>query len=122
MLKKSELEGEICTTFGYGFPKEVVPRYEVDEAHKTLGCWVSPSLDQTKQKEEVIKKCEQWVQRVAASHLKAHEKLLAYDTVLLQQIEYRLAASCFSKKRLQGNYEILHDSIMPWIPHSSTFQ
>jgi len=98
MLKKSEIEGEIRTRFGYGFPKEVVPRYEVDEAHKTLGCWVSPSLNQTKQKEEVIKKCEQWVQRVAASHLKAHEKLLAYDMVLLRQIEYRLAASCFSRE------------------------
>jgi len=64
-----------------------------------------------------MKKCEQWVQRIAASYLKAHEKLLAYTTVLLRQIEYRLAASCFLQKDCDKIMKSLYDSIMPRASH-----
>jgi len=40
----------------FGFPKEIVPRHEVDESHKTLGCWVFPSLDKKKTKRRSYEK------------------------------------------------------------------
>jgi len=98
MMSNIEIEGIINTRNGHDSIPQIVPRFEVTAEHKTLGCYVSPTMNQTKQKKELIKKCEAWVQRVAASFLRGHEKLLAYDSVLLRQLEYRLAASCLTKK------------------------
>jgi hypothetical protein len=96
MKRIYEEPGILRTKSSHSSKPETVPRYEVNQSHKTLGCWVNPMMDQKKQKEDLIIKCEKWVQRVAASYLRPHEKLLAYDSVLLRQMEYRLVTACFT--------------------------
>jgi len=41
-----------------------VPQLNVDKAHKTLGCWVCPIMNQKKKIKELKKWCMKWVQRV----------------------------------------------------------
>ena len=101
MKRIYEESGTLRTQSSYQSEPEIVPRYEIDKSHKTLGCWVNPMMNKKKQKEDLIKKCEIWVQRVATSYLQPHEKLLAYDSVLLRQLEYRLVAACFTFKDCQ---------------------
>ena len=112
MKKISELEGELRTKSSFQTTPELVPRYEVDKSHKTLGCWVCPSMCQKRQKQDLMQKCESWVKQVATSHLKPHEKLMSYDTVLERQLEYRLATACFFTRGLQRNYEDIQKSIV----------
>jgi len=87
-----------CTVDSFMNAKIPVPQSEVDVPHKTLGCWVCPLLDQSVQGSELNKMCVKWVQRVAGSFLKATEKILAYNYVLLKQLEYKLPTTCLSKK------------------------
>ena len=75
MKKIYKIEGELKTRPSFEDLAQLVPRFEIDKAHKTLGCWVCPSLDQSKQKNEMIKCCKKWVERVKTSFLKAHEKI-----------------------------------------------
>ena len=101
MKRMHEEIGILRTKSSHQSKPEIVPRYEVDKSHKTLCCWVNPMMNQNKQKGDLINICEKWVQRVAASYLQPHEKLLAYDSVLLRQMEKRLMASCFTLKDCQ---------------------
>jgi hypothetical protein len=92
-----EINEILQTRASFAENKVPVPQLEVDVAHKTLGCWVCPLLNQTKQVDELKKLCVKWVQRVTGSFLKASEKILAYNSVLLKQLEYRLPTTCLTK-------------------------
>jgi len=94
--KKNETKGELKTKPSYDEEEVVVPQYEVNQAHKMLGCWVCPALCQKKQKEVLISLCRKWSQKVVGKFLSATEKIQAYETVLLKQLEYRLAMSCLT--------------------------
>ena len=55
MMSNIEIEGIINTRDGHDSIPQIVPRFEVTAEHKTLGCYVCPTMNQTKQKKELIK-------------------------------------------------------------------
>ena len=89
----------------------MVPQLEVDVSHKTLGCWVCPVMDQKKQILELEKLCVKWVQRVTGSFLKADEKLLAFNSVLLKQLEYRLPTTCLTMQACEDIMKIYNPTL-----------
>ena len=52
MKRIYEESGILKTKSSHSSKPEIVPRYEVDQSHKTLGCWVNPIMNQRKQKED----------------------------------------------------------------------
>ena len=95
---KSEINHSLETRAAFHENPVSVPQLDVDEAHKTLGSWVCPIMNPEKQIIELKKMCRKWVQRVMGSFLKAHEEvILAYESVLLKQLEYRSPTTCLSK-------------------------
>ena len=84
-MSVSEINATISTKPSFTEEHVQVPQLEVDKAHKTLGCWVCPTMNQEKQIYELKKLCINWVQRVSGSFLKNSEVILAYETVLSKQ-------------------------------------
>ena len=109
-MSSSELSDSVLQTKPSFHEDEVeVPLYDVSKSHKTLGCWVSPTMNQTKQKKVLIEMCKKWSQRMTTSYLTAYEIRRAYESVLLKQIDYRLVTACFT-------YEDCEDIMKHYIP------
>ena len=109
-MSSSELSDSVLQTKPSFHEDEVeVPLYDVSKPHKTLGCWVSPTMSQAKQKKVLIEMCRKWSQRMTTSYLTAYEIRRAYESVLLKQIDYRLVTACFT-------YDDCKDIMKHYIP------
>ena len=73
-----------------------IKRLEPDEARKTLGCLISPTLNQLPQLNELKKMILDWKLRIIGSSLQNYLRIKAYNTVLKPRISYRLSTTSLS--------------------------
>ena len=96
MLKKDALPGELTTCPDFLSPPVTVPRLEVNQAHKTLGCWVAADGSQTTQYTVLEQLAKKWAATNRSSGLTPSEILMSYYSRLLPQITYRLVTTNLS--------------------------
>ena len=111
LLRKDALPGEINTRPDFSSPPVTVPRLEVNQAHKTLGCWVTADGSQNTQFTVLEKLSKKWASINRTSGLSPSEILMSYYSRLLPQITYRLVTTNFSYEQCES----LINSILPVI-------
>ena len=109
LLRKDALPGEIKTKPHFNSAPVTVPRLEVSQAHKTLGCWVAADGSQTAQFDVLSTLATAWANKNRTSGLSPKEILMSYYSRLLPQLSYRLVITNFSYKQCDS----IMSSVMP---------
>ena len=113
----SESPASLHTQPKFDSPPVLTPRLEYNQAHTTLGCTVAPNMDSSQQLAIVKKMASFWVHHVTTSFLSPTDKLRSFSSILVPQIGYRLALSCFSYDECDSIMKI----ITPTLLHASHF-
>ena len=111
LLYKDALPGELMTKPSFDSEAVSVPRLEVNEAHKTLGCWVAADGSQSKQFSVLSSLSSRWASKTRTSGLSHKDILLSYHSRLLPQLSYRLVTTSFSHPQCDQ----IMNTIMPVI-------
>ena len=96
LLRKEALPGELKTKPHFNSDPILIPRLEVNQAHKTLGCWVAADGSQTKQYQVFETLMSNWARKTRTSGLSHKDNLLSYHSRLLPQLSYRLVTTNFT--------------------------
>ena len=96
MLKKSALPGDLFTKPSFTSSPIQVPRLDISQAHKTLGCFVTANGNQTPQLDHLLELSRHWASKSRSSGLSAKDILLSFYSRLLPQLSYRFSISNFS--------------------------
>ena len=81
---------------GFSSEKIEIKRMESSTAHRTLGYFISPEGNYDVQINNLVEMAQQWSTKIQLSNLTGYQIVKAYQSVLLPQIQYRLAASSLS--------------------------
>ena len=112
-----ESPASLSTQPKFSSPSLLTPRLEYNAAHTTLGCTVAPNMNSNQQLEITKKIASYWVRHVTSSFLSPTDKLRSYHSILIPQIAYRLALSCFS----YDDCDMVMKIITPTLLHASHF-
>ena len=107
MLKRNTLPGELKTQPSFNTPPILVPRLDIMEAHKTLGCLVTANGSQLPQYNELVRLSKKWASKNRSSGLTSTEILLSYYSRLHPQLTYRLSTSNFSYSQCENLMHII---------------
>ena len=95
-LPKDDLEGTLRIKEGFHIAEKTVKRLEPDEAHKTLGHWIAPTGNDSKQKVEIRKKVDTWSTKMANAKLLPGDTQVAYNAFLLPALKYKIVSTNLS--------------------------
>ena len=115
ILNKTELPGEIEVFKNFNGEKVQIKRLEFDQAHRTLGYFVSPDGTSHAHYEFTEDLVNTWKARVTSSRLNSMQILKSYETVLQRQLVYRLVATSFTYEQC----DTLMKKISPILLHAS---
>lgn len=93
ILNTPEFESSLLVQNDLHSPRALVRLINFNDPHKTLGCFVPPSGNQSDTIKQLMMLARNWVNRIQQSTLKDFEVLLAYESVLMRQWVYRLLSS-----------------------------
>ena len=118
ILNKQQLPGDIEVFRNFGGEKVQIKRLDFDEAHRTLGYFVSPDGNNEAHYEFTSELVRKWKSRILSSRLTSFQIRKSYDSVLLRQIVYRLVATSFTYQQCND----LVKQISPILLHSAGMQ
>jgi hypothetical protein len=102
MTPKSDMvASSITLTSGLSNQRIAISHKDVNEAHLTLGVYLSPTGDMTQQYQHLLEKSNKCAVRVMTSNLTRLEACLAYRTTWLPAITYSLSNTTLTKKQLE---------------------
>ena len=70
-----------------------IKKLRPSEAHRTLGHFLAPDGNHTKQYQVIQQTIEKWIKMVSGSFLQNDEKLMAYKNYLVPQLKYKLIST-----------------------------
>ena len=95
-----------------------IAQMDVDESHKTLGCFVNPMGDSKSAFNQIMGFAREWRDANSTSRLRTHEILKSYYANLLPKIKYRLPTYTLTFDQC----ECIMKAIRPTILHSMSIQ
>ena len=69
---------------------KIVPLLKPNEPTKTLGVWMQPDQDMTRQLEYMSTQVKDWITKIGFSHLPTYHKRVSFSTRLMAQLSYPL--------------------------------
>lgn len=118
ILNKRQLPGEIEVFKNFGGEKVRIKRLDFDEAHRSLGYFVSPDGNVDAHYEFTSDLVHKWKAQVMSSRLNSSQIMKSYDTVLKRQLLYRLVATSFTYDQCDE----LMKKISPILLHAANVQ
>ena len=97
--KNEEMPGILQLQSKYDGEVEEIKRLQPNEAHKTLGCYISADMSQEKQYDVIKLAMEEWIQKIRSSPLSQEDRLHAYKTILEKKLLYVLPTCSFTYKQ-----------------------
>ena len=107
MIKRDFLPGELQTHPSFTLPPVTVPRLDIMQAHKTLGCLVAANGSQEPQFQELVRLSKKWASTNRTSGLLAKDILLSYYSRLHPQLTYRFSTSNLSHSQCETLMRII---------------
>ena len=96
---QEECPGKLHLRPKFGGHVQEIGRLDPDDAHETLGCFISISNNQTKQFELMKKIIKEWVRKIQSSPLSKSDKVTAYKDYLEAKMLYVLPVRSFTCKQ-----------------------
>ena len=96
IIPKNSHDEDVYIKEGFQYQEKKIHRLECNEAHRSLGHWICPSGDGTKQKDEIETKTHDWTSKISTSSLSKDDRKVAYTAFLLPSIRYKLTSTNFS--------------------------
>ena len=96
---QEECPGKLHLRPKFGGHAQEIRRLGPDDAHETLGCFISISNDQTKQFNLMKKIIKEWVRKIQSSPLSNSDKLTAYKHYLEAKMLHVLPVCSFTYKQ-----------------------
>ena len=118
ILSKTELPGEIEVLKNFDGEKVQIKRLEFDQAHRSLGYFLSPDGNTDAHFTFTLDLVKKWKSKVTSSRLTSSQILKSYDSVLKRQLLYRLVATSFTYDQCN----ILMKQINPVLLHAAGLQ
>ena len=73
------------------------PKLEPTKAQETLGVYLAPDGNETKQIQHLQTKIAKWVENVRTKHISRHHAMLALQSTIYKTLEYPLPALTITK-------------------------
>ena len=89
-----------------------IKRMAHEEAHRTLGYFISPSGSSSTQAKVLYDITKEWVTKVSVSNLRGYNVIKAYQSILCPKLTYRFAAMCLSYKECDKLNKITNPVIL----------
>jgi len=118
VLSKDEMPGEIEVFKNFEGQKVKIKRLEFDEAHRTLGYFVSPDGNSDAHYLFTKDLVSKWKNRVMSSRLNNAQILKSYETVLKRQLVYRMVSTSFTYHQC----DTMMKQISPSLLHAANIQ
>ena len=112
ILNKVQMPGEIDVFKNFEGEKVRIRRLEYDEAHRSLGYFVSPDGSSDAHFEFTKDLVHKWSSRVKSSRLNSSQILKSYETVLKRQLLYRSVATSFSHRQCDSLMKLINPILL----------
>ena len=89
-----------------------ISQLDVDDEHKTLGCFVNPLGINVKAYDQLMGFAKDWRGRTMASNLRPEQVLHAYETMLITKIIYRLPVYSLTYEQCEEIMKVLRPTVL----------
>ena len=112
ILSNSDNPGNLVILDSISQKQIQIQRVEPNEARRTLGCFISPTNNQTKQYEALRQFIMDWKNQMLFSSLLPHLILKAYSTILKPKLTYRFAVTSLTYAQCDDLVKIIRPTIL----------